>query len=477
MKQLYKLFIIGFALFSYFGLEAQAYKITFNIKNYDNDTLIVGNYYGERQIVKDTLFKVSKGQFVWKGDEKPAQGVYLALMKSSNTFIQFMLNEAENQFSMTTDYLDPSHAKFKGSHDNDLFYGYMDYLREQRVVADTLRARMERATKAGQEDKVSQEALEMLDKNVKAKQKELIEKNPTSLTALLLRGTGDIDVPSFEGLPEDTIKTRRYYYYKEHYFDNIDMQHPGLIRTPFIYQKIDTYMSKVINQHPDTIIKAIDFILPKMEGNTEAYRYFLAELLNKYASMKMVGYDAMYVHLVDNYYLKGKAPWINEENVTKMRENANDLRPILIGKKMPDITTYKEDGTPVRLWNIQSPYTVVLFWAPDCGHCQKSMPDIVAFYKKYKDQGVQLLSICTKPGEKTPTCWPAIEKEHMGDFINTADEYGRYNKSVKIKATPKLFILDEKKEILLKDIPAEELDKVFQEILNIEKNKMKFEKN
>lgn len=477
MKQLYKLFITGFALFLYIGLEAQAYKITFNIKNYDNDTLIVGNYYGERQIVKDTLFKVSKGQFVWKGDEKPAQGVYLALMKPSNTFIQFMLNEAENQFSMTTDYLDPSHAKFKGSHDNDLFYGYMDYLREQRVVADTLRARIERATKAGQEDKVSQEALEMLDKNVKAKQKELIEKNPTSLTALLLRGTGDIDVPSFEGLPEDTIKTRRYYYYKEHYFDNIDMQHPGLIRTPFIYQKIDTYMSKVINQHPDTIIKAIDFILPKMEGNTDAYRYFLAELLNKYASMKMVGYDAMYVHLVDNYYLKGKAPWINEENVTKMRENANDLRPILIGKKMPDITTYKEDGTPVRLWNIQSPYTVVLFWAPDCGHCQKSMPDIVAFYKKYKDQGVQLLSICTKPGEKTPTCWPAIEKEHMGDFINTADEYGRYNKSVKIKATPKLFILDEKKEILLKDIPAEELDKVFQEILNIEKNKMKFEKN
>ena len=476
MKVFNKFLFLPVLLILHGSLMAQPLKVVFEIKNYDNDTLIIGNYYGERQIVKDTLYKVSKGKFVWNSEEKLAQGVYLALMKPSNTFIQFMVNENENQFSLMTDFKDIGHVKFKGSNDNELFYGYMDYLKEKRVQADTLRSRIERATKAGLEDKESRQALEKLDKDVKKAQHDLIEKHPKSLTALLLKGTGDIDVPEFEGLPADSIKMRRYYYYKEHYFDNIDMQHPALIRTPFIYHKIDTYMNKVVNQHPDTIIRAIDFVLLKLEGNTEAYRYFLAELLNKFATMKLVGYDAMYVHLVDNYYLKGKAPWINEENLQKMKENAGDLRPILIGKKMPDITTYKEDGSPVRLWSIQSPYTVVLFWAPDCGHCQKSMPHIVEFYKKYKDKGVKLLSICTKGGDKMPTCWPAIEKEHMGDFINTADEYSRYNMKIKIKSTPKIFILDEHKEIIIKDIPAEEMDKVFQEILTIEENKRKLEK-
>lgn len=471
MKFLYRLFPFAIVLFVQQQLMAQAYEINFEIKNYDSDTLIVGNYYGERQIVKDTLYKKSKGKFVWKGDEKPEQGVYLILMKPSNTFIQFMLSPDENKFALYSDYNDPAHVKFKGSKENELFYGYMDYLRDQRVLADTLRARIERAKKTSQEDKTSQAAFEKLDADVKKAQHELIEKNPKSLTALLLKGTSDIDVPEFAGLPTDTIKVRRYYYYKEHYFDNIDMQHKALIRTPFIHQKIDTYLNKVVSQQPDTLIKAIDFVLGKLEGNEEAYRYYLAELLNKFATMKLVGYDGLYVHLVDNYYAKGKAPWINEENMSKMKENANDLRPVLIGKKMPDITTYKEDGSPVRLWDIKSPYTVVLFWAPDCGHCQKSMPFIIDFYKKYKDKGVKLISICTKPGEKTPTCWPGAEKEHMGDFINTADQYSRYNMKVKIKATPKIFILDENKEIIIKDIQAEEMEKVFDEILSFEKQK------
>lgn len=185
----------------------------------------------------------------------------------------------------------------------------------------------------------------------------------------------------------------------------------------------------------------------------------------------MVGYDALYVHLVDNYYSKGKASWVTEESLHKMKENADDLRPILIGKKMPDITTYKEDQTPVRLHDIKSPYTVVIFWAPDCGHCKKIMPDVVSFYKKNKDKGVTMLGICTKSGDKTATCWPAVKEKGMEDFINTADEYGRYNLKVRVKQTPKIFILDQNKEIVIKDIPGEELDRIFNEILQFEEKK------
>ncbi|MBK7637209.1 MAG: thioredoxin fold domain-containing protein [Saprospiraceae bacterium] len=138
--------------------------------------------------------------------------------------------------------------------------------------------------------------------------------------------------------------------------------------------------------------------------------------------------------------------------------------------KNADITTYKEDNTPVRLYDINSPYTIVIFWAPDCGHCKKIMPDVVSFYKKNKDK-VKLISICTKGGENTKTCWPAVKEKGMEDFINTADEYSRYNMKVRIKSTPKVFVLDENKEIIIKDIPAEELDKIFNEIVSFEEKK------
>lgn len=464
------LLFFGLVLFTAYAGMSQGYTVEFDIRNYQSDTLIVGNYFGEKQLVKDTLISKNKSKFVWTPDKRPEQGMYLVLLKPENTFVQFLVNDRDKKFSLNFDAKDLLNIKIKGSEENQLFYDYLTFLKDKRVLADTLRAKIDRAKKENKEDKVSDEQLDKLDKEVKKYQSEFIAKYPESLVTMLIRANLDIEIPDFTG-PEDTIKYRRYYYYKKHYFDNINPTHPALIRMPFLHQKVDYYVNKLSNQQPDSLVHTIDFVLNWLEPNPEAYRYYLADFLNKYAQMKMVGYDALYVYLVDNYYTKGKASWVNEENLKKMKENADDLRPILIGKKMPDIITYKEDKTPVRLLDIKSPYTVVIFWAPDCGHCKKIMPAVVDFYKKNKDKGVTMLGICTKSGDKTETCWPAVKEKGMEDFINTADEYGRYNLKVRIKSTPKIFILDENKEIIIKDIPGEDIDRIFNEILEFEEKK------
>ena len=56
----------------------------------------------------------------------------------------------------------------------------------------------------------------------------------------------------------------------------------------------------------------------------------------------------------------------------------------------------------------------------------------------------------------------------MEDFINTGDEFRRYDAIFKIKNTPKIFILDKDKKILLKDIPAEDIEKIFEEVMRVE---------
>ncbi|HMU03498.1 MAG TPA: hypothetical protein PJ990_07725, partial [Saprospiraceae bacterium] len=63
------------------------------------------------------------------------------------------------------------------------------------------------------------------------------------------------------------------------------------------------------------------------------------------------------------------------------------------------------------------------------------------------------------------------KEKKMEGFINTGDTYQRYNQKVRIPSTPKIFILDEKKEIIIKDIPGEELDRIFNEILSFEEKK------
>ena len=467
MKYLYLIGIV--ILFSLNHSNAQKFSASFEIKNYENDTIIIGNYYGDKTLVKDTLFANGKGNFFWKQDTLPAQGVYLALLKPDNSYVQFLISDKGEQMKMKFDSKNLLSVTVTGSVENEVFYKYMDFLKEKRVVADTMRARTERAKAANKTDEEAQNVLNQLDQEVKKYQSNIVATFPGTVVGSLMKANIDIDIPEFQG-NEDSIKYKRYYYYKDHYFDNINPKHPSLIRTPYLHQKIDYYITKLVNQQPDSLMKSLDIVLKWLEPNGEAYRFYLADFLNRYAQMKLVGHDALYVHLIENYYSKGKATWVTQENLDKMKENSNDLKPILIGKKMPDITAYNQDNTPVRLYDIKSPYTVVLFWAPDCGHCKKIMPDVVSFYKKNKNK-LKLMAICTKGGENTKTCWPAVKEKGMEDFINTADEYQRYNMKVRIKSTPKIFILDEKKEIIIKDIPAEELDKIFNEIVSFEEKK------
>ncbi|MBK9152352.1 MAG: DUF5106 domain-containing protein [Saprospiraceae bacterium] len=305
-------------LFCLNALNAQI-KIEFNVKNYDNDTIIIGNYYGEKTVVKDTLIAAGKGKFTYTNSEMLAPGMYIALMKPDNSYIQFLVNGKEKDFKVMYDKNDLTTVKFSGSAENNLFYGYLDFLKDKREIADTLKARIARAESEGGKDEKSKNELDALDKEVTKYQKNFIEKNAATLTGYLIKSNMDIDLPEFEG-EGDELQMKRYLYYREHFFDNIDFTHPALIRMPFLHPKVNTFVTKLSSQQPDSLIKTVDYVLAKLEPNQDAYRYYLADFLNQYAQMKMVGLDAIYVHLVDNYYSKGKASWVNEENLQKMQE-------------------------------------------------------------------------------------------------------------------------------------------------------------
>ena len=52
-----------------------------------------------------------------------------------------------------------------------------------------------------------------------------------------------------------------------------------------------------------------------------------------------------------------------------------------VGKRAPDFTVYRLDGTPVTLSKLRGKIVMVNFWAIGCGACVAEMPDIEAVYK------------------------------------------------------------------------------------------------
>lgn len=463
------LFFFSAFLFSNTCFATGGYEIKIKLTNFTKDTLLLGYHLGDKQYVRDTCTKSADGWFVFKGEDTLDCGVYLVIMPPDNQYFQIMIQNGETFFSLQTDAIDPyKDGKVLGSVENDLFFKYMAFLGVQRTEAETLKKEREGA--AVRDSIRLTEKLNGIDQRVKDYQADIYKKYPASLTAAVIKSSLEPELPVFEGQGKE-MELKKYLWYKEHFFDNIDLSDPCLLRTPTMFQKIDTYMQKLTVQHPDSINISVDYILNKVKSNEDAFQYYLVHFLNYYARSKFVGMDAVYVHIAKKYYAGGLAPWTEKETLDKILDNARRLEPILIGKIAPNIRMMTRDSTPVSLYDLKSDYTVLFIWAHDCGHCKTSMPEIIKFYEKFKNKGVKIYGVCkTKPGEEKK-CWDFIDERPGMDWLNVIDPYSisRYIQLYDVQTTPQIFILDKNHKILSKRIGSEQLENVMDQIIEMNK--------
>ncbi|MDO8365398.1 MAG: DUF5106 domain-containing protein [Saprospiraceae bacterium] len=488
MKRFFILFL--FSILSYSTLLADngpGYKIRVKLENYASNELIIGFHYGEKQYVKDTALLGADGFFTFEADTLFPAGVYLLVLKPDNNFIQILLDDKNQQFTVTTDVKDSvNKMKVKGSPDNEIFYEYLGYLNRQRPIADTLRAQLSRA-KGNMADstRLANKILD-IDKAVKKAQQDLIVKNPNTMAAKIVKAAIEPEVPDFKGEEKDVAK-KKFYWLRNHFFDNIDIADPAMLRSPVLHGKIDYFITKLTPQHPDSVNAALDFLFRNLQGkhNNENYKYYLIHYLNFYAKSNIVGFDACYVHIANEYYCRGQAAWTKKEDLEKICDNARRLAPILIGRIAPNITVMDRNNQPHALWDVDADYTVLFFWATDCGHCKKAAPHMVEFAKKYKDRGVKVFAVCTgvvttKEDSNTPekvndACWKSIEEKEFSDdlFFNLYDPYirSKYKTLYDVQTTPQVFILGRNHEILMKRIGAEQLGEVMEQVMKFQEEK------
>lgn len=426
MKKLYTLLIL---IFCSSHLFAQ-HRIELTIKGLKDSTLYLVHHYENSFLPQDTARLDAKGKAVFQGKQNLPAGFYVVAMGRSRLF-DLVLND--QKFSMTTDTADyTNHLSITGSAEAILF--------QEFVKTTNLKAQKLKGASPEQKQKIYAE--------LEQYQKEYAEAHKGTFTGNILRAGLDIETPTLPANPTmaDTLKLSDYYF--KHYWDNINLGDERMLRTPFLGDRIDSYLKNITYYEPDTIIQIADALIQKTPRKTDLRKYMVGKFAQKFIASDIMGREGVYIHVVEKYMLTDPESGWDTSSLRRNKEYIAFMKPVLIGNKIPNmsLTDTLDNFTP--LYGVKAPYTMVMIYDPECHHCQEKTRELLAAYPKLSAKGVKVYMAC---GTRDKQKWLNFIKEYKTNaFINVFDSMNLVDFRNQFNTTiyPNIFFLDKDKKIL-----------------------------
>lgn len=140
-----------------------------------------------------------------------------------------------------------------------------------------------------------------------------------------------------------------------------------------------------------------------------------------------------------------------------VEKKIGNFKTLSTGNEAPAFSAPNPEGKMISLKESLGKVTIIDFWASWCGPCRKENPNVVNLYKDFHDKGLNIISVSL---DKDLVKWKeAIAKDnltwtHVSNLKFWDDPIAvLYN----IKSIPATLILDEKGNIIARDLRGEEL--------------------
>ncbi|MDD5508048.1 MAG: thioredoxin-like domain-containing protein [Bacteroidales bacterium] len=463
MKNRRSLIICSFVFASFFrpAYSQEGYHFSFSVRDLTDTVCYLVEYTGDKTYLIDTAL-VRNGSFIFEGKTHLEKGMYLVVGQSKNKYLDFLVNDA-SRIRIETDtahWID--RVSVRGSKENQLFFDYVAYLAQKRKAMDSLSASI-RNDSADEEHRTEiREKIRRIDEEVVSHQKGLIRQYHDTFFGTFLLASMEPEISQdLQQETESSERDRLLREYRDHYWDNFDLTDDRLLHTPLFHPRMERYMDDLTYPLPDSISRAIDLILFRVSSSKKVYEYLLWYFLVKYERSTIMGYDAVFVHIVNNYFKTGKAGFVSDAVIQNVIRRSDVLEPLLIGKPAPLMILLDTNDIPVSLYSVESEYTVVYFWDSDCSFCTKESPRLKQFYDASRDAyDMEVYAVCI---DTSMTEWKKYIRQNHLTWINvngylslTPDFHDLYD----VHSSPVMYLLDRKKTIIGKRILTEGITEI-----------------
>lgn len=465
-----KILLISILLLPILALsQGKGYRIDFQIKGWENKPVYFKCHYGRKILTLDSVLLNNEGKSYFKGDTVLPGGIYILELPKKFS-IDFIVDEHNHFFSLTTDTVDIfNHLKFKGSDDNEAFLAYQKHAHDDLTRIRWYQKRL-RTNRNNIDSTNKIDAKIGAFNNAQNKYREtLIKQHEHTFFAKVITALMEQTVPKPpEGLSEQDARQWEYEYYKAHYWDNLDFSDDRFLRTTLIENKMNSFFMRVVPDNVDSIIKEINRLVEKSKANPKVYRFVLDKLLSNFGMRGKWRNEKIYVFLANKYYFSGKAPWVNPLSLKQLAFKVNMITPTMIGKRIPTtVFTTMDNSRQFIVDTIPAKILILYFWSSDCPHCKKYTPKLYDLYKQYKDKGLEIVAVTATNNDFDG--WRKYVKENQyNEWINCyyKGNYVQILNLYNIFITPRIFILDQNKTIIYKDLNIEYLGKLLKQRLS-----------
>jgi thiol-disulfide isomerase/thioredoxin len=245
-------------------------------------------------------------------------------------------------------------------------------------------------------------------------------------------------------------------------FRNLDYTDDRLYKSGLLRDAIDSHFWLLENcgksldsvyEEMKTSIDAMMKFLVKDEKKLNEITDYLFDLLEKHSLFKASEYLALKV-------LNDNSCTINSD----LSKQLETYRAMKKGNSASDFNFpsdtyfpgYEPNKLPKKLSDLKSKYTLMVFGASWCPKCNQEIPEISGLYTKWKNSGVEVVFVSL---DETKEAFSGFSSRFP--FISTCD-FKKWKspivESYYVFGTPTLFLLDNKREIILRPISVKQVD-------------------
>jgi len=452
MRTIILLGLLSASLLSY----SQEHIVSGVIDGLPEDMVYLADFYGDQHKIIDSTGTNLSGAFELSlaGKEK---GFY-RLIFANQKFIDFIYNN--ESVSFTSNVTNPiENIAFISSVENLLWYDYIFHKEENQYKLELLNPLLIYYPKnANFYADIRTEYIAVQD-DFEEYVQSLIDMNTMTFAAQVIT----IDKPYQVDM--DMPLNEQNEHIKAHYFDNITLDDPALLRSGVISSKIIGYLALFRDpafskeEQEDNFIQAIDTILSHTMDDEDIYNFSLQYLIDGF---NLYGFDKVITHIAEHYQPAEACIHDGEKNeLVKRMEN---IKKLAIGKQAPDIDIRDSQNQHFILSAAETDYTLIVFWASWCTHCQQLMPGLKEIYSNEAEKRFEIITVSV---DTSLSAYNKAIAEGQYKWINYSNKLGWDSKPAidySIYATPTMFLVDRDRKILSKPMDLRDLKKALEEL-------------